>query len=295
MKASVVVEKEKEDKDARKGCLTTRKDVKGSAASVIATPKEDAACGERIATREEERDGKASGAEEAQKGREKDVNVGLPKEGQRAGADVPAPDDSSNVPAAGQKDVDAVPLKEGKRSKAAVPASVDSSNVSIAASKEGSVEVPTAAANSKKRAPRARVAAPKKEVVPTKVTSKKAPRAAGRQKAQATELSDLCQALMDLPHDVIYTVRSHPFLLFVYPHERPIHQVLGHLPPLHLVALRGANRVLKGLLDSPSPWKAARKMTYETPDPPKGVSEWRWATILWGNKCDVRVLLCCHE
>lgn len=68
-----------------------------------------------------------------------------------------------------------------------------------------------------------------------------------------------------------------------------VFQILGHLPPFYLVALRGANRLFKDLLDSPTPWKAARQITYDAPDPPAGVSEWRWATVLWGRRCDVRL------
>lgn len=37
-----------------------------------------------------------------------------------------------------------------------------------------------------------------------------------------------------------------------------------------------------------SVWKAARKTYHDAPSPPKGPSEVRWASLLFGKHCQVR-------
>lgn len=197
-KAPVVVENEKGkgrekakgEKDP-KGLVTALKDVKTTALGIAATLKDDAPSEEPITAQEEAPASKGQDDEEVQEGN-KEAEAVLPKDGDVAKANKPnAPVDTTRAAEeAGSTEVATAPREEGPT----IPATTD---------------------NPKKRASRARVADPKTKVVAPKTASKKKTpqaRAGVSQEIQGIQLEELCEAVMDLPHDVIYTVRS-----LVYP------------------------------------------------------------------------------
>ncbi|KAJ3531608.1 hypothetical protein NMY22_g8084 [Coprinellus aureogranulatus] len=240
-KISVAAGKDKEDQDPNARGGKPQKDgkekdttAKGAGGEAHQNLKDALAGGERVATRQEEGGGKK--VVETRKDGLPDESVEAPAKDEKA-PDAVAPDPTTESPQA------SVTVQEGE---------------------------PTQTSRRLRSGHKAPAGAKTKVATPgPEVPAKKSTRAGGRQKVPVIKLRDLCQAVLSLPHDVIYSVHS------------------WALPPPYLVALRSANRLLKELLDSPSPWKAARKITYDAPDPPEGVAEWRWATVLWGNKCDL--------
>jgi hypothetical protein len=190
-----------------------------------------------------------------------------------------------DVPAAPPVDDDQAPTTKG----------------STCTEKDESTEVPLdarrsssrIAATARKRGPGSKTpVASQLEVVTPTASLKPSQVVKARPRFYGVTLEDLCRNILKLPDDLAWEVRFNArtdLLLLTIP---ALLQIFGWLPPLYLLALRDAGNRLGALLNDESPWQKSRMGMYDAPSPPEGAKEWDWARVLWGNKCDVRVLCC---